>query len=99
MYFKSTRDTEEKKFLSAQVIKQGLANDGGLFIPTEIPELTESEVKKLATLPYPERAALVMGKFLTDFTYDELIADCEAAYAEASFPGGAAPVVNIEKNL
>ena len=99
MYFKSTRDTEEKKLLSAQVIKQGLADDGGLFIPTEIPELTESEVKKLATLPYPERAALVMGKFLTDFTYDELIADCEAAYAEASFPGGAAPVVNIEKNL
>ncbi len=99
MYYKSTRDKEEKKLLSAQVIKQGLADDGGLFIPTEIPTLTKEDVKTLTSLPYPERAAFVMGKFLTDFTYDELIEDCRAAYSEASFAGRAAPIVNVHDNV
>ena len=99
MYYKSTRDTEEKKYFSAQVIKQGLAEDGGLFVPTEIPTLDENEIKTLTSLSYPERAAFVMGKFLTDFSYDELIADCKAAYSEESFEGGAAPVVNVKDNI
>ena len=51
MYYKSTRSTEDQKYLSAQVIKQGLADDGGLFVPTEIPSLTEAEIKALAPLP------------------------------------------------
>ncbi len=99
MYYKSTRDTAEKKYLSAQVIKQGLADDGGLFVPTEIPSITEQEIKDLVALPYTERAAFVMGKFLTDFTYEELISDCKSAYSEDSFEGGAAPVVNVKDNI
>ncbi len=99
MYYKSTRDKSAKKYLSAQVIKQGLANDGGLFIPTEIPELTEADIENLASLSYPERAALIMEKFLTDFTYDELIADCDAAYSSESFVGGTAPLVNVKDNI
>ena len=99
MYYKSTRSKEEQKYLSAQVIKQGLADDGGLFVPTEIPTLTECELKELAPLPYPERAAKVMEKFLTDFSYEELIADCNAAYGKASFGDSAAPVVKMADNL
>ena len=37
MKFQSTRDQNKIKYDSAQVIKQGLANDGGLFVPEEIP--------------------------------------------------------------
>ena len=99
MYYKSTRDNEENKYLSAQVIKQGLAEDGGLFVPTEIPTITENEIAELTKLSYPERAAFVMGKFLTDFTYDELIADCKSAYSEESFIGGAAPLVKVKDNV
>ena len=44
MKFYSTRDTEQKKFDSALVIKQGLADDGGLFIPESIPTLTEADI-------------------------------------------------------
>ena len=38
MKFQSTRDPSEAKFSAAEVIKQGLAADGGLFVPEAIPE-------------------------------------------------------------
>ena len=47
MKYYSTRDQKEMKFDAAQVIKQGLASDGGLFVPEEIPSLTEAEILSL----------------------------------------------------
>ena len=74
MYYYSTRDLEKsKKYTSAQVIKQGLADDGGLFIPESVPSLTEAEVSELCSDSYPVRAAKILSKFLTDYTYDELM--------------------------
>ena len=93
MKFTSTRGISGERHESAQIIKQGLALDGGLFIPESIPTLTFDEIKDLCSKTYPERAAAILGKYLTDYTYDELISDCEKAYSESSFPGGAAPLV------
>ena len=36
MLYKSTRSTEPASVSSAQAIKQGLADDGGLFVPEQI---------------------------------------------------------------
>lgn len=99
MMYQSTRDPGHKKYSAAEVIKMGLAPDGGLFIPESIPALTADEIQDLCAEPYPVRAAKILGKFLTDYTYDELLADCEAAYCEASFPGGAAPLVPVHDNV
>ena len=84
---------------SAEVIKMGLAPDGGLFIPETIPALTAEEITALCGESYPVRAAKILGKFLTDYTYEELLSDCEAAYAESSFPGGAAPLVHVHDSI
>ena len=99
MKFQSTRDTKAAKFSAAQVIKQGLAADGGLFVPEEIPTLSAEEIKALCAVDYPTRAARILGKFLTDYTEEELLADCKAAYAETSFVGGAAPLVALDDTL
>ena len=99
MKFYSTRDKEQVRFSAAQVIKQGLANDGGLFVPEEIPSLTENEIKELCEKTYPERAAYILSKFLTDYEYDELLKDCEAAYCANSFPDGAAPLKKVTDNI
>ncbi len=95
MFFKSTRSNEKAVATAAQVIKQGLADDGGLFVPESIPALTEQEIAELCHECYPVRAAKILAKFLTDYTYEELLEDCQAAYDEKSFVGGAAPLVNI----
>ena len=99
MKFYSTRDNEKKKFDSAFIIKQGLADDGGLFIPESIPSLTEADIKDLCTRSYPERAAKILSMYLSDYTYDELLEDCTEAYCERSFPGGAAPLKKVTDNI
>ena len=99
MKYISTRTLNSEKIESAQAIKQGLANDGGLFVPDSMPVLTESDIKALCEKSYPERAAYILSQFLTDYTYEELLSDCREAYSEKSFVGGAAPLVNIHDNL
>ena len=99
MKFQSTRDQNAAKFTAAQVIKQGLAADGGLFVPESIPTLTFEEIESLCKVDYPTRAAKILGKFLTDYTEEELLADCHAAYAPTSFVGGAAPLVKLDETL
>ena len=99
MLFKSTRSTQKATESAAQVIKLGLANDGGLFVPESIPALSHEEISALCKESYPVRAAKILSKFLGDYTYEELLEDCEKAYSEASFVGGAAPMVNIHDNL
>ena len=99
MMYQSTRDPAHKKYSAAEVIKMGLAPDGGLFIPETIPALTADEISALCADSYPVRAAKILGKFLTDYTYEELLSDCTAAYAESSFPGGAAPLVSVKENV
>ena len=98
MLYKSTRSQAEATYSAAQIIKQGLAEDGGLFVPQEIPALSMTEIEALCHESYPVRAAKILAKFLTDYTYEELLLDCEAAYSESSFVGGAAPLVNLSEN-
>lgn len=84
---------------SADAIKQGLAGDGGLFMPESIPEITMEEIIALSKQSYPERAAAVLGKFLTDYPAEELLSYCRTAYAEERFPGGAAPLHKLNDTI
>ena len=70
MYYMSTRNTD-LKFKSAEAIKKGLSEDGGLFVPAEIPQLKEADIKKLVGKSYIERANFILKKYLTDFTVAE----------------------------
>ncbi len=84
---------------SAQAIKQGLAQDGGLFLPESIPALQKDEIDALCKMDYPHRAAYILGKYLTDYTEEELLEDCQNAYGER-FVGGTAPLCTVgELNL
>lgn len=76
--YKSTRGKGETVTASMAILK-GLSEDGGLFVPTEIPKL-DVPVEKLAQMTYQETAYEVMSRFLTDFTEDELKACIERAY-------------------
>ncbi len=97
MKYISTRDTSSTpvSVSSADAIKRGLAPDKGLYMPTEIPTLTKADLEALMQMPYAERAADILSRFLTDYDKDLLLADCRDAYAEDRFPGGAAPLVDI----
>ena len=68
--YKSTRGKEETVTASMAILK-GLSEDGGLFVPTEIPKL-DVPMDELAKMSYQETAYEVMKRFLTDFTEEEL---------------------------
>ncbi len=76
--YQSTRGGEAG-ITASQAILKGLAKDGGLFMPTEIPVL-DVPVEKLAGMTYQETAYEVMKLFLTDFTEEELKACIAKAY-------------------
>ena len=99
MMFFSTRDSKKKLFKASQVIKQGLASDGGLFVPDSIPSVGLEEISELAKKSYPEIAATILSKFLSDYTYEELLEDAEKAYCKESFPDGAAPLKKVTDNI
>lgn len=85
---------------SAEAIKLGLAVDGGLYVPDELPELDDTALDSLRRASYPERAARILHMFLSDsYTFEELLCDAEAAYSPAKFPGGPAPVSALGEKL
>lgn len=72
-YYNSTR-TKGSKVTASQAILKGLSDDGGLFVPEQIPALDKS-LDELSHMTYQETAYEVMKLFLTDFTEEEL-KDC-----------------------
>ena len=94
MNYKSTRDNRDNPIYvsSAEAIKEGLAPDGGLYIPEAFPCLADGDFDALCKMSYAERAAYILGMYLDDYDKDDLISSCRAAYSEENFPGGAAPI-------
>ncbi len=84
MYYKSTRNSSVK-ITSAEAIVQGISADGGLFVPSEIPNITMDEIVKLGDMSYSERAAYIFKKYLTDFTDAEIRYCTENAYSDKNF--------------
>ncbi len=101
MQYKSTREIRKnpQTVSSAEAIKEGLAPDGGLYIPTSIPQLTNDDITALLGMSYPERAANVLGRFLDDYDQEALLADCKEAYSDSRFPGGAAPLHKMKNDV
>lgn len=98
MMFFSTRDSEKKLFKASEVIKNGLASDGGLYVPDSIPSVSIEDISSIAKMSYAERAATILSMYLSDYTYEELLEDANNAYCETSFPDGAAPLKKINDN-
>ncbi len=94
MYFISTRGSE--KVTGAEAIVRGLAKDGGLYVPESFPTVSKEEIQAMADMSYPERAALVLGKYLADdLGADFLKETCEKAYANFT-SSDPVPLVKID---
>ncbi len=95
MKYISTRNDKCEGVSSAYAIKNGLCSDGGLYMPNEIPTLTLDELKTFSGMSYPQRAASLLSKFLTDYSYDELLEDAQCAYSNEKFDDSPAKVTTL----
>ena len=68
--YRSTRNENETATASEAILK-GLAEEGGLFVPDEIPAL-DVPFEVLAEMDYKGVAYEVMSRMLTDFTEEDI---------------------------
>ena len=94
LLYKSTRSADKTVTASYAILK-GLAEDGGLFVPTEFPKL-DVPMAELAKMDYKGVAYEVMKLFLTDFTAEELKYCIEKAYDEKFDTEVIAPLVKAD---
>jgi threonine synthase len=94
MLFVSTRG-QAGKVPSAHAIKEGLAGDGGLFVPQTFPYLSLDAILGMTALSYEQCAARILGYFLTDYTAEELAECTAAAYSSEKFGADPAPLHKV----
>ena len=94
LLYRSTRGAKEP-VTASKAILQGLAEDGGLFVPDSIPKLTCS-MEQLAGMTYQETAYEVMRLFLTDYTEEELKYCINSAYDKKFDTDVIAPLAKVE---
>lgn len=92
LIYRSTRNADETATASMAILK-GLANEGGLFVPDEIPAFDVS-LESLAAMDYREVAYNVMKLMLTDFTEEELRHCINSAYDDKFDTKEIAPLVH-----
>ncbi len=98
MLYTSTRDNTIR-VTASKAIAQGISEEGGLFVPCELPSFSLEKIQAMTNMPYTERAKTVLREFLTDFTEEELTYCVEGAYGNDKFTSDMiAPTVNVQGN-
>ena len=93
LLYKSTRNPDLTVTASEAILK-GLADDGGLFVPTSVPKL-DVTFDELKSMTYQETAYAVMKQLLTDFTEEELKHCINSAYDEKFDTEVIAPIAKV----
>ena len=97
MRYISTRGTAPSLSFEEAMLT-GLARDGGLYVPEEVPALTHPQIAAMAGKSYEEVAYDVMRPFIgdtfTDAEFRKLIAQAYAGFGHAA----RAPLVQLDSN-
>lgn len=95
MRFFSTRG-KDVAFTASQAIVNGLASDGGLFVPEYFPDFTD-KLNDMLAMDYASRATEVIHSYLEEYDKADLLSACQKAYG--TFEEDPAPLVVLEDNL
>lgn len=82
-----------------KAIIQGMAEDGGLYVPSFFPRLGPDPSGHLPNGSYAEEAARILHAFLTDYSADEVVSACHQAYGLNFDTPEIAPVKTLEDGL
>ena len=95
MLYTSTRNAA-LRVTASQAILQGISEDGGLFVPTEFPQV---DLTALKGLDYCALAAEILSLYLTDYSKDFLLQAATASYGEGRFENKTAQIVTLRQGL
>ncbi len=97
MDYRSTRNSK-KSISSENAIAQGISEEGGLFLPESVPQLSSADIKELVSLDYIGRAKKILSLFLTDYTSEELDYCVKGAYTDTFDNNNPAPIKKVSEN-
>ncbi|MEE4144992.1 MAG: threonine synthase, partial [Halieaceae bacterium] len=81
-----------------QVLLTGLASDGGLYVPAELPGFSRDEIAAMAALDYPQLALKIIAPFVDDcIPADDLKAIIDDTYTGFRHDA-VAPMVQLAAN-
>src|SRR3989338_1673557 len=98
MLYVSTRGGGKPKGFM-DILLEGLAPDGGLFVP-RIPRLTTVELVGMRKMSYPELATAILWRYIDDMSYKDLRAMVARTYTKEVFQSeDITPVRTLEPGL
>lgn len=97
MDYRSTRGSIKNTLNSSAAIIQGLAPDGGLFVPVNFPKV-HMPVEKLSKLSYQDLAKMVIGWFFNDFSDNQISTAVDSAYSDQWDQAAIAPLSDQHAN-
>ena len=99
MNYLSTRgDKTPRKF--CDILLEGLAPDGGLYLPEHYPQVTPAMLDAWRSLPYADLAFEVLSLYIDDIPAVDLKAICQKTYTQAVFgTPEIVPVRQLEADL
>jgi threonine synthase len=101
MKYSSTRgaDAEHPKSF-CDILLEGLAPDGGLYLPQSYPVLTEDELAAMRPLSYADLAFDIMRRFVDDIPAEDLRKIVNKTYTKEVFGStDITPIYTLEKDL
>ncbi|MEH0164928.1 threonine synthase [Roseateles microcysteis] len=99
MRYISTRgDKTERRF--CEILLEGLAPDGGLYLPVAYPQVSDATLTKWRNLSYAELAFEILSLYIDDIPAEDLRAITQRTYTEAVFGTAAiTPLKQLEPGL
>jgi threonine synthase len=84
MHYLSTRGhTDRKQF--CEILLEGLAPDGGLYLPEAYPQVDGATLARWRDLPYADLAHEILSLYISDIPAGDLRALCRKTYTEEVF--------------
>ncbi len=84
MNYLSTRGHPDRKRF-CEILLEGLAPDGGLYLPAHYPQVDTATLSKWRSLPYAELAFEILSLYIDDIPPDDLKALCAKTYTAEVF--------------
>jgi threonine synthase len=84
MLYLSTRGHPGRKTFG-EILLEGLAPDGGLYLPERYPQIDDATLTRWRKLSYPELAFEVLSLYIDDIPAGDLKAICAKTYTEEAF--------------
>ncbi|MBX9871313.1 MAG: threonine synthase [Burkholderiaceae bacterium] len=94
MKYLSTRGAPERKRF-CEILLEGLAPDGGLYLPESYPQVDDATLTKWRGLSYADLAFEILALYIDDIPAEDLRAICRKTYTEEVF--GTEAIVPLKK--